>query len=126
MEEALIVSMLVRWAKWKLGSGRHLGFKKQVSFVRLAGEEARCQDLGVDRECIEINDAVEQLPELYKIVIRIEYLSECRNDAERAIMLGVCKRSFISYRSNAYRYIGEYLDASKKNCLHMVHNFGMI
>ncbi|ABI59721.1 hypothetical protein Neut_1475 [Nitrosomonas eutropha C91] len=92
----------------------------------MAGEEAVCPDYDIDRECIETNDAIEQLPELYKLVVRVEYLSECRNDGERAVRIGVCKRSFISYRSTAYKYIGEFLMKSQRNRLHMVHDFGMI
>lgn len=124
MEEAIVVSRLIRWAKWKLGSGKHLGFKPQISFVLLAGGYTAHDD--IDSECIETDDAFKQLPELHKAVIRIEYLSECRNDAERAARLGVCKRSLISYRSAAHRHIGDYLVASRKKCSHMMHNFDTI
>lgn len=124
MEEAIVVSRLIRWAKWKLGSGKHLGFKSQISFVLLAGGYTARDD--IDSECIETDEAVKQLPELHRAVIRIEYLSECRNDAERAARLGVCKRSLISYRSAAHRHIGDYLMESRKKCFHMVHDFDTI
>ena len=108
MEEAIVVSRLIRWAKWKLGSGKHLGYKSQVSYVRLASSGYTAHD-DIDSECIEINDAVEQLPELHKAVIRVEYLSDCRKDDEKAVRIGVCKRSFFSYRSAAHQLIGDYM-----------------
>lgn len=120
MEEALIISRLVRWAKWKLGSGAHLGFKSQVSFVRLAAKSYVAHD-DIDSACIEINNAVEQLPEPYKLLIRVEFLSTARTGNEKAAVLGVSRRSYIRYRSTAYQRIGDYLVASRNKCSHMVH-----
>ena len=117
MEEALIVSRLVRWAKWKLGSGAHLGFKSQVNFVRLASKSYTAYD-DIDSACIEINDAVKQLPELHKLLIRVEYLSTDRTGKEKAAVLGVSGRSYISYRSAAYQRIGDYLIALRNKCTH--------
>lgn len=108
MEEAIVVSRLIRWAKWKLGSGKHLGYKSQVSYVRLASGGYTAHD-DIDSECIETNSAVEQLSELHKAVIRVEYLSTARTGDEKAAVLGVSKRSYITYRSAAYQRIGDYL-----------------
>lgn len=113
MEEAIVVSRLIRWAKWKLGSGSHLGFKSQVNYVRLASSGYTAHD-DIDSACIEINDAVEQLPELHKLLIRIEYLSTARTGDEKAAVLGVSKRSYITYRSAAYQRIGDYLLEARK------------
>ncbi|WP_396957028.1 hypothetical protein [Nitrosomonas sp.] len=110
MEEAIVISRLCRWAKWKLGSGKHLGFKPQVNFIRLAGEEAICVNCDDDRECAETNDAVEHLPELHKLLIRIEYLSTARTDKERAFVLGISRQSYVSYRSITYNIIGMFFE----------------
>lgn len=124
MEEAIVVSRLIRWAKWKLGSGKHLGFKPQISFVLLAGGYTARDD--IDSECIETDDAVKQLPEFHRAVIRIEYLSECRNDSERAARIGISKRSLVTYRAAAYRYISDYLVMSQKKSFHTLHYFDTI
>lgn len=129
MNESVVTMRLSKWAKWKLGCGKHLGYKSQVSFMRMTpihGGSASLDVYAFDQECIETNSAVEQLPELHQAIVRVEYLSTCRTDREKALRVGVCKRSFIAYRAMAYKQISKYFDQDDKKHLHMMHDYGMI
>lgn len=108
-QEAIVINRLTRWAKWKMESGVQLGFKSHVNFLRLAGG-SDWRDESIDSECIETNQAVEQLPELHKALIRVEYLSTMRDELHKVHVMGCCVRSFRQWKHDAHTKIANHLN----------------
>ncbi|MDC8446444.1 MAG: hypothetical protein LV471_11030 [Nitrosomonas sp.] len=109
-DEAIVINRLLRWAKWKMQSGVALGYKSHVNFVRLAGGNDMAWDDAVDHECVQTNEAVDQLPELHRALIRVEYLSMCIDEQHKAHAFGCCIRSFRQWRRDAHNMIGNLLN----------------
>jgi hypothetical protein len=108
-EEAIAVGRLMRWARWKMDSGVQLGFKSHVNFLKLAGGRD-WRDESIDSECVQTNEAVEQLPELHKALIRVEYLSTCLDEQFKAHAFGCCIRSWRQWKKDAHAKIVNYLN----------------
>ncbi len=102
MTRAIIVNRLLRWARWRLGSGVHLGFNKQVSFLRLTPPSTVGHDVLLERDCMETDAAFNALPLLHQSVIRLEFLTDVRKDEDKARCVGISIRSFRQYRNDAY------------------------
>lgn len=112
MIEATVVNRLIKWADWKMGSGISLGYKSQVSFVRLSGgrEPHLGYDQGYDAECQLTDRAVGLLPELHKSLIRLEYLSTVISEDQKAHCFGTSRRTYRQYRQDAYAKLGNLID----------------
>lgn len=102
MDEAVVVNRLLRWAKWKMRSGVALGFKPAVNFYRLAGGLSQDYNQVIDSECIETNNAVDQLPAMLRELIRIEYLGIGMDERSKAECFGCCVRSFRRWKVEAH------------------------
>lgn len=107
--KAIIVNRLIRWARWRLGSGVHLGFNKQVSFLKFTPSSTTGHDVLIEQDCMETDAAYNLLPLLHQSVIRLEYLSDIRNDEDKARCVGISVRSFRQYRNDAYDKIDNIL-----------------
>lgn len=102
MYSGTTVLRLLRWARWKMQSGVNLGYKPQVNFMRLSPSTSSTWDSLVDRECIETDMAFCQLPELDKLIIRIEYLSTANTDNEKSFAFGASVRTYRHYKKVAH------------------------
>lgn len=110
MIEALVVNRLLRWARWKMQTGVALGYPSQVSFVRLAPATTHFRDPGIDADCMVTDKAVMLLPEIYKLVIRLEYIDAIPSMEQRAHCYGKSRRVYGEDRATAYRLIGNAID----------------
>ena len=117
-DKTTVGSRLVNWAHWKMASGVALGYPSMVSFMRLGGGHSAYDD--VDSECIETNNAVEKLPYIPLIVIRVEYLSGYKETAVKAHACGISKRSYYNYLETAREMVANNLNLS----LHIMHKHG--
>ncbi len=103
MNEAVLVSRLLRWARWKMASGVALGYPGQVSFLRLAPPTATYfRDPRIDEECMETDKAYQSLPELHMSVLRVEYLSCVNKDRTKAQLFGRSRRGYFKCLQEAY------------------------
>lgn len=109
VDEAVVVNRLLRWARWKLKSDVSLGYKSKASFMSLLPQTG-LHDESIDSECIETNNVVEQLPELHKALIRIEYLSTCLDEKFKAHAFGCCIRSWRQWKHDAHQKIANHLN----------------
>ena len=109
MSEAVIVNRLVRWANWKTRSGVALGFKPAVNFYRLAGGLNQDYNQVIDSECIETDNAVNELPVMLRELIRIEYLGIGSDEQLKAECFGCCVRSFRKWRRVAHERLVKIL-----------------
>lgn len=109
MSEAVIVNRLVRWANWKMRSGVALGFKPAVNFYRLAGGLNQDYNQVIDSECIETDNAVNELPVMLRELIRIEYLGIGSDEQLKAECFGCCVRSFRKWRRVAHERLVKIL-----------------
>src|SRR6187455_24708 len=99
MIEALVVNRLLRWARWKMQTGVALGYPSQVSFVRLAPATTHFRDPGIDTDCMVTDKAVMLLPEVYKLVIRLEYIDAIPSIQQKAHCYGKAIRTYQLDRS---------------------------
>lgn len=113
MIEAIVINRLIKWSKWKMGSGVSLGYKRQVNFVRLSGgrDQSLGYDDGYDADCHLTDKAVDLLPEVYKLVIRVEYIDKLRDENAKAHRYGKSRRTYREDRDRAYLLLGNLLDA---------------
>lgn len=107
--DAVVINRLLKWARWKLESDVSLGYKNKASFMALIPTSGVYSET-YDAECIETNKAVDQLPELHKALIRVEYLSTCLDEQFKAHCFGCCIRSFRQWKKDAHRKIANYLN----------------
>lgn len=111
MLEAIVVNRLIRWANWKMSSGVVLGFKRQVNFARLSGgDQSVAYDHGYDADCLLTDRAVNLLPEVYKLVIRLEYIDAIPSESQKVHCYGKSRRTYREDRSEAYRLMGNLID----------------
>lgn len=117
MIEALVINRLLKWARWKMDSGVALGYKKQVSFLRLSGgrDPSLAHDALLDSDCQLTDHAVNLLPEVYKLVIRMEYIDVIPNENHRAHRYGKSRRTYRDDRATAYRLLGNLIDTFLEN-----------
>jgi hypothetical protein len=113
MIEAIVINRLIKWANWKMNSGVALGYKSQVSFVRLSGGQKVEYDNGYDADCLITDRAVNLLPEVYKLVIRLEYLDVIPSEEQRVHCYGKSRRTYRDDRATAYVMLGNLIE----NCL---------
>lgn len=112
-------SRLRRWGAWKMQSGVALGFPSQAAFMRLVPASDNHERFGeIDHECIETNEAVELLPLIPQVVIRVEYVLAYSSVAAKAHQCGICKRSYHNYLADAKKMFANILN---KN-LRVVHD----
>lgn len=109
MDEAVVVNRLLRWAKWKMRSGVALGFKPSVNFYRLAGGASQDYNQVIDSECIETENAVNQLPVMLRELIRIEYLGIGSDESLKSECFGCCVRSFRKWKRVAHKKLVKIL-----------------
>jgi len=115
-------SRLRRWGAWKMGSAVALGLPSQAAFMRLAPASDNYDRFGeIDHECIETDDAVELLPLIPQLVIRVEYLSTYSSVAVKAHQCGIHKRTYHNYLSDAKTMFANILN---KN-LRVVHDYSI-
>lgn len=105
MIEAQLLIKLKEWSRWKYASGMALGYKKQSSFVGLAGGgdslQSKYDDDVYDSECRRVDAAIELLPQLHQTVIRVEYLAG-GTEIQKALWFGRSPRVYRECRSEAY------------------------
>ena len=120
MIESTVVNRLLRWKRWKMRSGVALGYPSQSPFCRLAPSATHYSDPGIDDECVTTNDAVNMLPEVYKLVIRLEYIEDLLSEDQRVHCYGKSRRTYREDRTRAYLLIGNALDMLISNRLEEV------
>lgn len=120
-DKSTVVSRLIRWGRWKMASGVSLGYPSQSAFMRLGGgQDNNCDRFGdIDHECIETDAAVEALPLVHQVIIRVEYVLAYKDTAVKAHQCGVCKRSYHNYLIAAHEQVANKLNKS----LRVVHEF---
>ncbi len=112
MIESLVINRLLKWARWKLNTGLTLGYPSQVNFVRLAPGTTHFPDAGIELDCNLTDKAINLLPEIYKIIIRLEYIDTFNNEEQRAHCYGKSRRTYRSDRATAYQLLGNLLDSN--------------
>ncbi|SHL10780.1 hypothetical protein SAMN05216428_10196 [Nitrosospira sp. Nsp11] len=110
MIEAIVINRLIEWAKWKMNTGVALGYKSQVSYVRLSGGNTLTYDTGYDADCLLTDRAVNLLPEVYKLVIRMEYIDAIPSEIQRVHCYGKSRRTYRDDRTEAYKLLGNLID----------------
>ena len=122
-DKSTIGSRLNEWARWKLSSGVALGYPTRSAFTQTKVDNQNTKEsyVGMDKECSAMNDAVDRLPHLHNIIIRVEYLSGYKDLAVKAYNVGVSKRAYYNYLDHAKQLIANSLNIS----LHNVHTSGI-
>lgn len=122
-DKTTVGSRLNEWANWKMSSGVALGFPCESSFTKMRVDNQRTKEsyVAVDQECNVMNDAVDSLPYLHHIIIRVEYLSGYKDTAVKAYKVGISKRAYYKYLDHAKELIANRLNIS----LHNVHTSGI-
>ncbi len=111
MIEALVVNRLLKWQRWKFKTGVALGYPAQVNFMRLAPSTTSFQDYPrLNTDCLLTDKAVNFLPEIYKLVIRLEYIDLPSDERSKAHRYGKSRRTYVEDRTRAYLLIGNLLD----------------
>lgn len=110
MIEALVVNRLLKWAKWKLQTGVALGYPSQTNFMRLAPATSTFHDPRLDADCLLTDRAVNLLPEVYKLVIRLEYIDAIPSLMQKAHCYGKSQRTYLLDRKTAYEMLGRLID----------------
>ena len=110
MIEALVVNRLLKWSKWKLQTGVALGYPSQVSFMRLVPPGTNFADPRIEADCILTDRAVNLLPEVFKLVIRLEYIDAIPSMEQKAHCYGKSRRVYGEDRATAYRLLGNLID----------------
>lgn len=107
------------WALWKMDSGLALGYPSKSAFTILRVDCQRIEDhnISVDPECLETNAAVDNLPYVHNVVIRVEYLSGYKDIAVKAYKCGISKRTYYNYLDHAKQLVANNLNL----VLHNVH-----
>lgn len=119
-DKSTVVSRLNRWGRWKMASGVSLGYPSQSAFMRLGGGTNPADRFGdIDHECIETDAAVESLPLVHQLIVRVEYVLAYKDTAVKAHQCGVCKRSYHNYLIAAHEQVANKLNER----LHVVHEF---
>jgi len=108
--EAIVVNRLIKWAKWKMQTGVALGYPSQVSFMRLVPPGTNFTDPRIEADCILTDRAVCLLPEVFKLVIRLEYIDAIPSVQQKAHCYGKSLRTYQGDRSTAYLLLGNLLD----------------
>lgn len=108
--EAIVVNRLLKWARWKLQTGVALGYPSRVSFLRLTPPAFDERDPRLDADCLMTDRAVNLLPEVYKLVIRLEYIDAIPSLMQKAHCYGKSQRTFLLDRKTAYEMIGRLID----------------
>lgn len=111
MHEATVINMLLRWQRRKLKVVDPLGYPKQSPFTKLTPSGSVLHDPEVDTEFMLTDKAVGLLPEVYKLVIRLEYIDAIPSMEQKAIVYGKSRRDYGRDRSRAYFLLGNLLDA---------------
>lgn len=111
IDESAVISRLERWARIKMQSGDKLGYPSESAFRKLTPfGGVQFVDRGLDLEFQETEKAFRMLPEVHQLVIRKEFLSTCRNEAEKACQLGVSIRTLRQYKHSAYQMLANILN----------------
>lgn len=111
MIEAIVINRLIKWAKWKLQTGVALGYPNQVSFMRLTPPGTfDVHDPRIEADCVLTDMAVNLLPEVYKLVVRLEYIDALPSEDQRVRCYGKARRTYRDDRSEAYRLLGNLID----------------
>ena len=110
--EAIVVNRLIRWSRWKMGSGVNLGYPAKVSFLNLM-PGASVHDCSFDSECQETERAVRSLPNDQYRLIRHEYIvSRDWNQREKASMLHISPSTYRRWIKEAHHQIAVNLNMS--------------
>ena len=119
LDKSSVGSRLNNWADWKMASGMSLGYPSMSSFTKMRVDGQRIEDFcaGIDSECIETDKAVQDLPYLHNIIIRVEYLSVYKESSIKAYKCGISKRAYYNYLDHAKELV-----ANNLNLLHNVHD----
>ena len=119
MIEAIVINRLLKWQKWKLKVVDPLGYPKQSPFTRLTPSGSNFHDPNVDTDCLLTDKAVDLLPEVYKLVIRLEYIEPIPSEDQRVRCYGKARRTYRDDRSEAYRLLGNLIESliSAEECL---------
>lgn len=110
-DKSIVSSRLIRWGKWKMTSGVALGYPTKAAFVGLSPNPPGdwCGQ-SIDSECVQTNDAVEQLTLFQQVVVRVEYISGHRETAVKADVCGISKRRYYEYLNLSHEQIAEKLN----------------
>lgn len=116
LDKSSVGSRLNNWADWKMASGVSLGYPSMSSFTKMRVDGQGIEDFcaGIDRECIETDKAVQDLPYLHNIIIRVEYLSVYKESSIKARKCGISKSVY-------YRHLDHAKELIAKN-LNLLHN----
>ena len=118
-DKGTVVSRLNRWGRWKMASGVALGYPSRSCFMRLGGDNSPGDHYDeFDSECIETNRAVDLLPAIPMVVIRIEYVIGYKDTAVKAHACGVSKRAYYNYLQSAHEMVANILNKE----LRIVHD----
>jgi hypothetical protein len=111
MIEAIVINRLIKWAKWKMQTNVALGYPSQVNFIRLAPPtDPHYHDARIETDNLLTDRAVNQLPEVYKLVIRMEYIDAIPDESQRIHRYGKSRRTYYYDRTTAYMMIGNLID----------------
>jgi hypothetical protein len=106
-----IETRLQHWARWKLKSGEHLGYKNKASFLALLSSGNILYSPIIDAACQEVNNAVEDLPTLHQMLIRHEYLVMTTEPlTQRAELFGMKKSAYCHWLKDAYKRLSQSLN----------------
>ncbi|WP_145956215.1 hypothetical protein [Nitrosomonas ureae] len=117
-DKGTVSSRLIKWGQWKMRSGVALGYPSAAAFVGLnPSSPSEWCGQAIDSECVQTNQAVEALPYVLLIVVRVEYISGYKDSAVKAHACGISKRSYYNYLDHAREIVANNLNLN----LHMVH-----
>ena len=111
MIEAIVVHRLLKWARWKLKADAALGYPKQSPFMRLTPSSTAYHDPHIDSDCFVTEDAYNLMPEVYRLVIWLEFIAGIPSEDQRVRQYGKSRRTYYYDRTEAYRLLGNLMDA---------------
>lgn len=112
-DKSTVVSRLHRWGQWKMNSCNAGGYPSKSAFMRDAPIDPNSNRFffnEIDSECIETNRAIDNLPHVPMIVIRVEYLSNHRKVSDKAIACGITKDYYYKCLKNAHELVAKELN----------------
>lgn len=127
-DKSTVVSRLNRWGKWKMQSGVANGYPSRSAFMREAGGNdmtQRWDRLAMDSECVQTDKAVECLPGIHQLIIRVEYVLAYKDTAVKAYSCGISKRQYYNFLTDAHNKVANALNLNlqsvHKNDINMIN-----
>lgn len=115
LDGSSVITRLQHWGRWKMSSGVSLGYPNQSAFMHLAISSTPHDRFGeIDSDCIETDKAVDLLPFVKQIIIRVEYVLPYSSVATKANHCGISKRSYYNYLVDAHEMVAQLINNNRR------------